>query len=111
MSANVNEEVSENVSEDYASKHVLSPEHLGSERLEGLSERFAERLAALEVQLQRIETHCQSMTDHIKFVDRVYHVLQAPFQMLLNIWSFTHSALPLQTSLKVVPTAENLLHV
>jgi 3-dehydroquinate dehydratase len=72
---------------------------------------ISERLTAVEVQLHRIETHCQSMTDHIKFVDRVYHVLQAPFQMLLNIWSFTHSALPLQTSLKSATTAENLLHV
>jgi hypothetical protein len=72
---------------------------------------LAERLTALEAQLNRIETHCQSMTDHIRFVDRVYHVLQAPFQMFLNIWSFTHSALPLQTSLRRVPTTENLLHV
>ena len=61
---------------------------------------FAARLLELEAKLDRIERHCQNMTDHIGFVDRVYRTLQAPFQMLLNFASFRQSRLPLETSLK-----------
>jgi hypothetical protein len=56
-----------------------------------------ERLLALEAKLDRIEQHCQNMTAHIGFVERVYRVLQAPFQMLLKWGSFRNSELPHET--------------
>lgn len=53
-----------------------------------------ERLLALEAKLDRIEQHCQNMTTHIGFVERVYRALQAPFQTLLNWGFFRNSRLP-----------------
>ena len=58
-----------------------------------------ERLLALEAKLDRIELHCQNMTAHIGFVERVYRALQAPFQTLLNWGSFRNSQLPTETLL------------
>ena len=51
-----------------------------------------QRLLALEAKLDRIEKHCSNMTEHIGFVERVYNVLRAPFQMLLT--TFRYSRLP-----------------
>jgi hypothetical protein len=53
-----------------------------------------ERLLALEAQLDRIEKHCNAMTQHIGFIERVYNVLQAPFQLLVNWSSRTPRQLP-----------------
>jgi hypothetical protein len=55
-----------------------------------------DRLRALEAQLDRIERHCNNMTQHITFVERVYNVLQAPFQMLVNLTSSKPRELPEQ---------------
>jgi hypothetical protein len=53
-----------------------------------------DRLLALEAQLDRIEKHCNNMTQHIGFIERVYNVLQAPFQMLVNFTTRAPQRLP-----------------
>ena len=53
-----------------------------------------QRLLAIEAKLDRIEKHCSNMTAHIGFVERVYNVIRAPFQLLLTTFSFRYSRLP-----------------
>ena len=53
-----------------------------------------ERLLALEAKLDRIEQHCNNMTEHIGFVESVYRAVQAPFQRMLNLFNFRSLILP-----------------
>ena len=68
------------------------------ERIDRKLDAILEKLAILEVRLQRLELSCRAMDSHIGFVEGVYSTVRAPMDYVASkvsqLTGGSHTALP-----------------